>query len=204
MPSLPALALPGPVLAIDGGLVGQVVFVLLALLAWILREAAERKAAKREEQAVEGGGEPTPPSALERLARLFGDEADPDDGVAARVAARARARRETHPEEYVEQSMHEADPAAVPPPLEAAPVGDMRRIDLGGDLATTAHAVWDAPSRTPARRRHPRALRRLGLTRGSARAGLRRAVLWAEVLGPPRALRPAGRRAVGAPPRAAR
>lgn len=183
-----------PVLAFDKGLIAQLVFVLFALLAWILREAAERKAAKQAED-------------------------DPTDEVAARVKAMARARRLQHPEAY-EPERYPSKPAGdrvddeetdeleyaayaelqgapTPPPIPQAPepaaapadpsrpIGGLKPTFVPKDLGT----MESHPDMVATRRTGPSPAReRLGIPPGAGRRAVRRAVLWAEVLGPPRAL----------------
>ena len=183
-----------PILAFDKGLIGQLVFVLIALLAWILREAAERKAAQRSENAT-SEDEVEKPSAIERLAALLdpdeSDERERQARIDARVAERARRRRAEHPEEYVE--VPATEPA--PPELPEAPSGrpkasesPLTTLDSGFESAQVVGlaSTSDTPS-APTPTRRPRARERLGITPGGARAATRRAILWAEVLGPPRA-----------------
>ena len=146
-----------PILAFDKGLIGQLVFVLIALLAWILREAAERRAARQAGPTPEG----------------------------ERVDAMLRARREEHPEAYVDM-----DAGPVPPPVPAAEpvpgaIGDLQPTFVPKDLGTMeAHPDMQThrrAGRAPVRRR-------LGIAPGGGRRAVRRAVLWSELLGPPRAL----------------
>ena len=165
-----------PVLAFDKGLIGQLVFVLIALLAWILREAAERKAAKQA----------GPQSSEE---------------VAARVDAMARAQRLQNPDAYEDDEAWEAaayGETPTPPPIpEAAqqsafdpadpnrPIGGLKPTFVPKDLGT----MESHPDMATTRRTGPsQARERLGIPPGGGRRAVRRAVLWSEVLGPPRAL----------------
>lgn len=180
-----------PTLAFDKSLIGQLVFVLIAVVAWILREAAERRVAKRAEQEPQEGARE--PSALERIAALLNPEDAEQDAVQARVEARLRARRAEHPEAYVGEaaaSEAAAAEAAAPPPVPAGadpgrPIGGLRPTFVPKDLGT----MESHPDMATTRLGGGASIhRRLGIAPGAGRAAVRRAVLWTEVLGPPRAL----------------
>ncbi len=177
-----------PVLAFDKSLIGQLVFVLIAVLAWILREAAERRAAERAEEGPQEGARE--PSALERIAALLNPEDAEQDAVQARVEARLRARRAEHPEAYVGEAAASEAEAAAPPPVPAGadpgrPIGGLQPTFVPKDLGTMA----SHPDMATTRRGGGASIhRRLGIAPGAGRAAVRRAVLWSEVLGPPRAV----------------
>lgn len=186
---MPGLLPPAVTLAFDKGLIGQLVFVLIALLAWVLRAAAERRAAQRQ---AEDDGAPAQPGVLERLASLVDPEDAEERAREERIDRRARERRAQYPEAYVG-----AEPS--PPPVpdaegrEAEQTPGRSRIaskplESVGPRLQTQLASDTLPDDAPARPLGPRSVRRrLGLEAGGGRRPLRAAVLWSEVLGPPRA-----------------
>jgi hypothetical protein len=146
-----------------GGLVAEVAFVLIAVLAWIIKSVSDR----RQAHAL-------------RTPRPHAPHVPP-------LPARPERPR---PEPAGERAAQE--PAAPSAPERLVP----ERIKR---VASAAH------THVHVRRVRRSAWRRLGVTPAGRHAALRRAVLWREVLGPPRALlgphRPPhrARRARGAP-----
>jgi len=165
-----------PVLAIEGGVIGQLVFVLIALLAWVLREAAERRARRAGEERGEGpASAESPPTVMARLAALLDPDVDGEGGG----LPRGRPRGETPP------PIPESGPQARPRASDQV-VGGTTFHALEPRLETQLTAEPDEAVRVAAR--EP-AWSRLGLGRPEGRRhAVRKAILWSEVLGPPRAI----------------
>ena len=126
---------------------GQIAFLIIAVLAWILGEATRARQERKGQQEEAPETAPPPPAPPPRLPRERNNDVPPDVPV-HRPATRAPVRRPL-------------------PPAAQTPTVAMTHV------RRARHPVW----------------RRLGVPAGtSARAATRRAVLWSEVLGRPRAL----------------
>ncbi len=147
------------ILAVDGGLLAQLAFVLLALLGWVLNKAAEKKNTEqieRETEAKRQARADAPPSVAEVL----------DPFAEAPVPAPAPR------------------PTPTPPPLQRSAPKAADRPALVQSLE--APSAGKPTAGEPEKRL--RARERLGIGKElSTREAVRRAVLWSAVLGPPRA-----------------
>lgn len=159
-----------------GDLLGNLIFVVLAILAWVVKEAVERKEQKQAQQQRPRGSGQAPqaePGTVEEVDVVYG-------------------RRKIPP-------ALTATPATAPVSSSAAtaspPAGMQRQnLTMGGLPSKVLGATFDVAARTEAhstgeRRTARRAWDRLGVRQHSQRRdAVRAGILWSEVLGVPRAV----------------
>jgi len=156
----------------------NLIFVVIALLAWIAQALFKRK--EQQTRMRDAGA-----ARRERLAR--GSEAAGAEG--ARPAALDEPDvvygRQRLPSHYAKM---EPPPSDVASTVGDRPLGTLQDRHLETRLDSQLHT--SAAATVHARRGRFAAARRLGIRRmGGVRAALRAGILWGEVLGPPRALR---------------
>ncbi len=180
---------------------GQLIFVLVALVGWIIKTVVEAREEKSKQGAARQKKKPEEQRSrvrkgLEATAKAFAEgflETEPQSGPQAGQQPGQRSSRRPQP------------PERTPTPIELGPPSQQRRragralvgAEIGEDHTTetvgdrtfvrlketTGAAVVQ---RTPEEVRRHRALRRLGIAPHESHQALRRAILWSEVIGMPR------------------
>ncbi len=172
-----------------GDLLGNLVFVVVAILAWIVKETVERKEAREKGGGTAPSrGAPTAEPGPREVDVVYGRRKIPDAltaspplsaeaAPAARVPSasagkgKARAKRS--------EPQHHVPGSSAPEVFDA----------LVGRGLTTELLVSAEGRQSPSRRARADGWRRLGVGSGAARlAAVRAGVLWSEVLATPRAL----------------
>ena len=173
---------------------GQLIFLVIAAIIWIVGEAAR---ARREKAEREG----TPPPAEQRRAPTDTQRRAPTD-TQRQAPSKPRERARVVLEDILGLPRRDAPPDAeprpkkleTPEPQEPSSPQFPNRLPESGRaeefvVAAYAQDVGTLTVSTSSVRRAA-ALRRLGVAPGtSGREATRRAILWSEVLGPPRTRR---------------
>lgn len=161
-----------------GDLLGNLAFVVIAILAWIVKEAVERKEQKQAPQQRRKGGQApeAETSTSEEVDLVYGRRKIPET-LTAGPAPTAR-----------KSSAAAAEPAA--PRKASKEKSGGRLVSFEGHRLRTQIAVTaGAAAFTEGAGRHGDAWARLGLAHSAERRNaVRMGILWSEVLGPPRAI----------------
>ncbi len=194
------MALP---LAISGDLLQSIVFAVIALIAWSVKAAVERKEAKRARDTVQSGKPSTQqdtgrPVAHHDVDVVFEKRPLPP---AVRPTPRRQPPAQPAAPTPAEPARARVEPKRVPATAGPRGFGDLGETTFKSSLSPRlADTDVQAPMVREDRRQRAGALDRLGVPPGrSAASMLRAGILWSEVLGAPRGVRgphrsPAARR----------